>query len=594
MIRALLVVLVVLIAVLAFWLDHTWVYALSGLSLLAALGWAAVYGWREYHRRQRKAARETPDREHRLQDFGIVSIRPQQNQPPRASGGSGAEAHTQTSGSAPTSRHGSHAANRDGTPERQPAGASPSVPGREAGGRGNVAASAGTATASTQVSDPSAPVAAEEADKADDADTDAETGASTSTAAITTTDPSREPVLVPLVESLRAAVDAHSVCLLVQEDVVLEYHIRAIASRSADVKRDGVFSTNDPLLTASMSRQPISVRRIEGGRDVVAGYLRYYDEPPSIDHIALAPVQLRDTATTTFMLVDATEESDLGAPNARAIIEQYAETVALVLQSKASASTRSEEEQAPVHGDSSPSRTGTPRVRESDPVPDDADEHPDLFSGAAEISGDGPQADDTADATPSPSRDDDRHAGEPADGRHDDERPAGSPTPEMAEDEPEAEPVDHGETQPDDGKPRPRGEIIAEEMEAADRVGSQLALVLVHLNRAEAIARAGHEAVVSAEETLRSRLKEASPEQRVVRFGELTYGVFYHGGLHEVEPWAVNLQQQMDAATGELEGGASIGVAFRRHRHETPASLRADATEALREAYETGTCTIVE
>jgi hypothetical protein len=29
-------------------------------------------------------------------------------------------------------------------------------------------------------------------------------------------------------------------------------------------------------------------------------------------------------------------------------------------------------------------------------------------------------------------------------------------------------------------------------------------------------------------------------------------------------------------------------------RHETPEALREDATEALREAYETGTCTIVE
>ncbi|NBC84625.1 MAG: hypothetical protein GVY25_00335 [Bacteroidetes bacterium] len=588
MIRALLVVLVVLIAVLAFWLDHTWVYALSGLSLLAALGWAAVYGWREYHRRQRKAARETLDREHRLQDFGIVSIRPQQSQSPRASGGSGAAAGSQRSGTAQASRGGTRAANRDGNTERQPAGGSPSASGSEGGGSRPVAASAGTATASTQVSDSSAAVATDEADKTDEtdaagvdvADVDAEAEASTSTSAITTTDPSREPVLVPLVESLRVAVDAHSVCLLVQEDVVLEYHIRAIASRSSEVKRDGVFSTNDPLLTASMSRQPISVRRIEGGRDVVAGYLRYYDEPPSIDHIALAPVKLRDTATTTFMLVDATEGSDLGAPNARAIIEQYAETVALVLQSKASGSTRSKEEQAPAHGDSSPSRTGTPRVRESDPFPADADEHPDLFSGAAEISGDGPQSDERADATPSAPGDEEPHADEQTDRRMDDE--------------PETDVADDTETQSENGKPRPRGEIIAEEMEAADRAGSQLALVLVHLNRAEAIARAGDEAVASAEKTLRSRLKKASPEQRVVRFGELTYGVFYRGGLHEVEPWAVNLQQQMDAATGELEGGASIGVALRRHRHETPESLRADATQALREAYETGTCTIVE
>jgi GGDEF domain-containing protein len=335
---------------------------------------------------------------------------------------------------------------------------------------------------------------------------------------VTTTDREAEPVLAPLVESLRAAVGAHTVCLLVQEDVVLEYRIRAIASRSANVQRSGVFSTGDPLLTASMSREPISVRRIDGGRDVVAGYLRYYDDPPAIDHIALAPIPLRDDPSTTFLLVDATEEGDLGAPHARTLIEHFAQTLSIMLQEGATTPSDSSET---LPGNGGPTTTQTPRVRESDPV----------------------------------------EAHEPA---------------EAAQ------------------GPRPRREIIAEEIERADDTDSDLALVLVHLNRAEAIERGGAAAVESAEHALRRRLEEAAPDQRVERFGELTYGVFYRAGIDEVETWAADLHDAMQAATGELEGGASIGAALLADRHESPDDLRDDATRALREAYETGACTIVE
>lgn len=432
--------------------------------------------------------------------------------------------------------------------------------------------------------------------------------ASTSVSGLTTSSRSDEPVLVPLVESLRAAVNAQSVCLLVQEDVVLEYEIEAIVSQSTDVQRSGSFSTGDPLLTASMSRQPISVRRIEGGRDVVAGYLRYYTDPPNIDHIALAPVPVRDTPKTIFLLVDATNRSDLGAPHARALIEQYAETVALVLQSGAAGSaTSAPEESSAVESppnDGGPSQTGTPRVRESDPVTDmdavfDGDAHNDAHNDDAR--GGGTHDGDTYDEAPSSAQDasvnDERNPSTEDEAEVEERNEASSSrVAEGAEVDGQTERhrAERESDHADEQKPRPRREIIAEEMEQADRDATDLALVLVHLNRSESIARAGEDAVASAEEALRDRLRRAAPKQRVERFGELTYGVFFRGGLSRVEPWAINVQNQMHAATGELEGGASIGVAIRGRRHDTPESLRADATQALHEAYKTGTCTIIE
>ena len=590
MIRALIVALVVLVAILAFVLDRPWLYAVSGASLVAALGWFAVQGWNVYHRRKRDAANASSRREHRLQDFGIVSIRPQEKESssasPVQSDRSPANDQPSTTSASQPSSSDAPSGQTDDTPSPETTASTATRSddnsyrtdaGGDTGGRvdDDGRGSETPPTVSARSRDEASARVTEDRNSETVADIESTSDSTPDSMLELTTSPRREePVLVPLVESLRAAVNAHSVCLLVQEDVVLEYQIRAIVSQSDAIQRSGAFSTSDPLLTASMSRQPISVRRIEGGRDVVAGYLRYYNDPPAIDHIALAPVPLRDTHTTIFLLADATSKSDLGAPHARALIEQYAETLALVLQSDAAGSVPAipsadsddaDADHDSLHNDGAPSRTGTPRVRESDPVP-------------------------STDALDD--EEGEKQPPDPARGESDAEKTADASMDEMQGEEHS----DAREAAPDasEQKPRPRSEIIAEEMERADRNNTHLALVLVHLNRSESIARAGEEAVASAEEALRDRLRRAAPEQRVERFGELTYGVFFRGGLSHVEPWAINMQDQMDAATGELEGGASIGVAMRGPRHDTPEALRADATQALHEAYKTGTCTIIE
>lgn len=142
--------------------------------------------------------------------------------------------------------------------------------------------------------------------------------------------------------------------------------------------------------------------------------------------------------------------------------------------------------------------------------------------------------------------------------------------------------------------PRPRREIIAEEIEAAQRTSSPLALALVHLNRAEELAQESETVIADTESALRTRLEQSAPRSRVERFGELTYGVFYNGDVADVEPWAERLQDELERAGDMLAGGVSIGVAMLRAEAQSPDQLREDATEALRMAYETGTCTIVE
>ncbi len=140
---------------------------------------------------------------------------------------------------------------------------------------------------------------------------------------------------------------------------------------------------------------------------------------------------------------------------------------------------------------------------------------------------------------------------------------------------------------------RPRREIIEEEMARVRSEGGRLMLALVHLNDAEQIAAGGRIAVAAAERALEAALKK-SPDDRVERFGELTFGVFHDDPEADAENFAHDLQQRLGADRGALKGGASIGIAVLADRHQTPESLREDVTEALREAYETGTCTIVE
>lgn len=141
---------------------------------------------------------------------------------------------------------------------------------------------------------------------------------------------------------------------------------------------------------------------------------------------------------------------------------------------------------------------------------------------------------------------------------------------------------------------RPRREIIAEEIENARTNELPLSLALIYLNRAEAVAGQGVKALGTAERALQKALQEALLDGRLERFGELTYGVFHHEEVSDVEAWALSLQEQLAADTEHLAGGVSIGIALLHERHTTPDALRADATEALREAFETGACTIIE
>jgi hypothetical protein len=466
MLRSLLALLAVLVPGLAFLFERPWLYVVTGLILGGGLGLLGWWLWTTFSREDPDRPRPTPDPENaepNLEEMGIVDIKPKDT----------AE-EVDTGTSAETTPPAENAPNRDrGTPASSPAVSS---------------TAAADASSSTQASDPSAPGYGE-------------------------TEAKKAPVLAPLLESLRAAIDARTICLLIQEDVALTYRIEAIASTHPSIQSSGTFDTQTPLLTATMSRESVTIRSLAEEKIAIED-LRYYDDPPPVDCLAAAPVSRPETSSTTFLLADAAADTDLGTSEARTLLDHFSDTVSLLLSTTQSTSSSSE-------------------------------------AGASEEQVNG------------------QHSGSDA-------------TTESSE-----------TSANNDSSPRPRHEIIAEEMESAQATDDELALALVHLNRAESIARQGDEAVASAERLFHARLDQLAPNQRIERFGELTYGIFFREGLDAVEPQVADLETTMSREDGELEGGVSVGVAMWGGRNDNPKALRAEATEALREAYETGTPTIV-
>ena len=224
MIRALLVALVVLVAILAFVLDRPWLYAVSGASLVAALGWFVVQGWNTYRRRKRGASNASSNREHRLQDFGIVSIRPQEKESASASPIQTDGSSTTDQASNPLTARGSSYGTSSGTTDDSPSSPETTAStatrhddngySSESDARGDTGGDTGGDASETPPAvsarnrQEASTTASDGADEQDSTPLPDAEQAYDSTLGLTTSARHEEPVLVPLVESLRAAVNA--------------------------------------------------------------------------------------------------------------------------------------------------------------------------------------------------------------------------------------------------------------------------------------------------------------------------------------------------------------------------------------------------
>ena len=355
--------------------------------------------------------------------------------------------------------------------------------------------------------------------------------------------PPHNPRVTALVQALRHTLQAHTVALFVQEEMMtLEYDIAGIDSASNHVQHHGSFSTPYPLLGAGMSRNDVTVQQL-GNHPELRNALNYYDGPVSIDKIAFAPVRYRpDAATTYFIVVDAPADIPLEHRRTKALIASGADMLVQILNYDPDALRE------PVTASSDSASASASHADQDEPE-----------EGAAQPAPDRPQQSSDASSRPSPSTESERPSNEV-------KRPG----------------------------PRPRNEIIAEEVDKADMEDRPMGFALVLVNRYEIIAEHGQGAINEAEEALHDVLRESAPGYRIERFGELMYGAFLHTSIDAIEEWALSLHRAMLRTDGPLKGGVSIGVVMLAPRHEKAQDLRDDGLRALHEAHRSGSPVLFE
>lgn len=293
-------------------------------------------------------------------------------------------------------------------------------------------------------------------------------------------------VLIPCLRSLRASLDAYTVCLLRQEDAPLRYQVEVMVSQNSYARNGGSYSAKEPMLSGHKALVPVVYPRV-GPNGFPKAKLGYYHEPINVRQVAIVPVVPKRYDELFMLVVDTVNEDGLEAASVRVLLEQYARLVTTIL--------------------------------------------------------------DTID-------------------------------------------IESDSEEPSDAL-RPRREIIIDEMEQARSLSHPLSLALVYLNRGEALSGDGSADLEDLDERFSTRLRSVALDARVERFGELTYGIFYHGNHDSLPEWASGIKEAFPEDAQDFEGGVSVGVAPLLDRHDGADSLRSEATAALQESFQSGECVIV-
>ena len=133
---------------------------------------------------------------------------------------------------------------------------------------------------------------------------------------------------------------------------------------------------------------------------------------------------------------------------------------------------------------------------------------------------------------------------------------------------------------------RPRHEIIYEEMMMARAEDKDLVFALVVPQKSETLVKMYGDFLDDIEKTFSDCLLRVDPKSRVIKFGELLYGVFKNCQKDALEAWHHKVQSEIANQGGLLTGGAYIGAVAMTNEHQSANHLRDDAKRALIKAYE--------
>ncbi len=114
-------------------------------------------------------------------------------------------------------------------------------------------------------------------------------------------------VLIPALRSLRAGLDAYTVCLMRQVKSPLRYHIEAIVSQNSYARSQGSFAAKEPLLAGHKALVPVVFPKV-GAEGFPKSKLGYYHEPISVRQVAMGPVMPKKGSEPVLLGVDTTND----------------------------------------------------------------------------------------------------------------------------------------------------------------------------------------------------------------------------------------------------------------------------------------------
>ncbi|MEM1096732.1 MAG: hypothetical protein AAGJ10_19200 [Bacteroidota bacterium] len=134
-------------------------------------------------------------------------------------------------------------------------------------------------------------------------------------------------------QALRAAIGAHTVCLLRQDDFMYDYVIESIAGPVGQTLSAGQeFSVSGPLLTPRRMRTPVTIMNVEGEHGLTPERLGYYTETPAgVHQVAVAPVEQPDELKAYLLLADVTADATLDVLRKTELLKQFAQLFKLYL-----------------------------------------------------------------------------------------------------------------------------------------------------------------------------------------------------------------------------------------------------------------------
>ncbi len=142
--------------------------------------------------------------------------------------------------------------------------------------------------------------------------------------------------------------------------------------------------------------------------------------------------------------------------------------------------------------------------------------------------------------------------------------------------------------------------VVSRALAQARAARTPLAMALVCMKDGERFLSSERDVVLAAERELEALLDSLTPDGKIEKLADLTFGVFLTDEVNHVEQWALKLQDAVDEratspdVTSSIVGSVIIGVAMLSDRHETADDLREDALAALEESFQSGACTILE